>query len=424
MYIKNISICVLGLGYVGLPIALEFSKKFAVVGFDTNENRVTELKNGIDSTFEVSLDDIKSIKTLKFTSEIEDIKASNIYIVAVPTPIDKYKQPDLSILKKASALVGNVLAKGDIVIFESTVFPGATEEICVPILEKNSNLSFNVDFFVGYSPERINPGDKSRKLTDIIKLTSGSTKKTAQFVDKLYASIISAGTFCTDSIKVAEAAKVIENTQRDVNIALVNELAIIFKALNIDTLEVLQAAATKWNFLPFRPGLVGGHCIGVDPYYLCYKSEEVGYSPEVILSGRRINDHMGKFIAAQIIKGMLNKNIQLNNSNVLICGFTFKENCRDVRNTKVIDIFNELIDFKVKVSVYDPWCNKSEVKKEFGLEPIDNPSHKAYDAVVIAVAHDKFKELGIKTIQKFVKPKHLIYDLKGIFSKSEADFRL
>lgn len=421
---NEINICVIGLGYVGLPIALEFSKKYSVVGFDIDEKRVVELKKGVDRTCEVSSTEFENAEGLVFTSDADNISFANIYIVTVPTPIDKFKQPDLRPLIAANALLCKVLAKGDIVIFESTVFPGATEEICVPILENNSELKFNVDFFVGYSPERINPGDKSKKLVDIVKITSGSTVETAQFVDKLYSSIILAGTFRANSIKVAEAAKVIENTQRDVNIALVNELAIIFDRLQIDTLEVLEAAGTKWNFLPFRPGLVGGHCIGVDPYYLCYKSEELGYSPEVILSGRRVNDSMGKIVATHLIKGMLQKDIQLHKSNVLILGFTFKENCPDIRNTKVVDIVNELADYKLKVSIYDPWCNQLEVKEEFGLSTVDEPRQGAYDAIVLAVAHDKFKEIGIDKIQTFGKPKHLIYDLKGLFEKSKVDLRL
>ncbi len=420
---KNKKIAIIGLGYVGLPLAVEFAKKYNVIGFDINQNRIKELQQNRDHTLEVSEEDLKAT-TMNFSCDIEDLKTASIFIVTVPTPINQYKQPDLSPLIKASTTVGKVLKKGDIVIFESTVYPGCTEEDCVPVLEKNSGLSFNTDFFCGYSPERINPGDKLHTVTKIKKITSGSTLAIADEIDALYASIIEAGTYKASSIKVAEAAKVIENTQRDINIAFVNELSLIFKRMGLDTIEVLEAAGTKWNFLPFRPGLVGGHCIGVDPYYLTFKAESLGYHPEVILSGRRINDNMGIYIAKEIVKLMIKKSHKIEGAKVLVLGLTFKENCPDIRNSRVIDIINELKDYGCLVDAYDPWVSAKEVKHEFNLElrspDVLNTLHE-YEAVVLAVAHQQFKELNLN---KEKLPSTVIYDLKGLLKRDQSDARL
>ena len=420
----DVKIAVVGLGYVGLPLAVAFSKRFPVVGFDINSNRVQELKTGVDSTLEISKSELDAVGDMSFSCNEEDIKACNTFIVTVPTPIDNLKRPDLTPLLKASAMLGRLIKQGDVIIYESTVYPGATEDDCIPILEKLSGFRLNKDFFAGYSPERINPGDKSHRIEDILKVTSGSDEATANFVDDLYASIIRAGTFKASSIKVAEAAKVIENTQRDVNIALVNELAMIFNKLDIDTCEVLEAAGTKWNFLPFRPGLVGGHCIGVDPYYLTHKSESVGYRPEMILAGRRINDNMGSYVVSQLVKKMINKKIEVSGSRVLVMGVTFKENCPDIRNTKVIDIVDELKTYEVDVDIVDPWCSSVEAANEYGLVIRDEAEEGAYDAVLVAVAHDEFKEMEVKAIRKLGKPNHILYDLKYVFPKDSVDIRL
>ena len=421
---SNLSIAIIGLGYVGLPLAVEFGKKFSVIGFDINNQRINSLNQGYDETLEISKSELKSAKSLSFTSDKDLLAKSNIYIVTVPTPIDKFKRPNLGPLIKASNMIGEFLSKGDLVIYESTVYPGATEEDCVPILEETSNLEFNKDFFVGYSPERINPGDKNHKLKDIKKVTSGSTKQAAAFVNKLYEEIITAGTYKAESIKVAEAAKVIENTQRDLNISLINELAIIFNAMNIDTESVLKAASTKWNFLPFKPGLVGGHCIGVDPYYLTHKAQELGYHPEIILAGRRLNDGMSKFIVGEFVKTLAQKNIKINNANILVLGLAFKENCPDIRNTKVIDVVDELKSFNCNVDIFDPWVNSEEVMKSFKIKPVLSLKEKSYDGVIIAVAHKEFLKMGLKKIKTYCKSSHIIYDLKHIFDKSEVDLRL
>ena len=421
---SNLSIAIIGLGYVGLPLAVEFGKKFSVIGFDINNQRINSLNQGYDETLEISKSELKSAKSLSFTSDKDLLAKSNIYIVTVPTPIDKFKRPNLGPLIKASNMIGEFLSKGDLVIYESTVYPGATEEDCVPILEETSNLEFNKDFFVGYSPERINPGDKNHKLKDIKKVTSGSTKQAAAFVNKLYEEIITAGTYKAESIKVAEAAKVIENTQRDLNISLINELAIIFNAMNIDTESVLKAASTKWNFLPFKPGLVGGHCIGVDPYYLTHKAQELGYHPEIILAGRRLNDGMSKFIVGEFVKTLAQKNIKINNANILVLGLAFKENCPDIRNTKIIDVVDELKGFNCNIDIYDPWVNSEEVMKSFKIKPVLSLKEKSYDGVIIAVAHKEFLKMGLKKIKTHCKSSHIIYDLKHIFDKSEVDLRL
>jgi len=422
--LKNIKIAVLGLGYVGLPLAVEFGKYYQTVGFDINESRVTQLNHGVDSTLEVGNNELAEATLLSFTTNPSNISDCEFFIVTVPTPIDKHKRPDLTPLEKASSILGKLLKKGDIVVYESTVYPGATEEVCVPILESESGLKFNKDFFCGYSPERINPGDKEHRVTTIKKVTSGSTPEVAEKVDRLYASIITAGTFKASSIKVAEAAKVIENTQRDVNIALVNELALIFNKLQIDTEEVLKAAGTKWNFLPFRPGLVGGHCIGVDPYYLTHKAIEVGYNPEMILAGRRLNDGMGVYVADQITKLMTKKRIHVVDANILIMGLTFKENCPDLRNTRIVDLVAEFQSFNCNVDVFDPWINKEEAKLEYGITPINIPHNGHYDAIVLAVAHNEFIELGVDEIRSFGKPKHVLYDIKYILSADSVDGRL
>ncbi|MCK4979139.1 MAG: Vi polysaccharide biosynthesis UDP-N-acetylglucosamine C-6 dehydrogenase TviB [Candidatus Delongbacteria bacterium] len=417
----QIKIAIIGLGYVGLPLAVEFGKHYSTIGFDVNAKRVKELNSGIDKTLEVESKDLKSAKFLKCTSKISDIKDCNYYIIAVPTPIDKFKNPDLTPLLGASKTVAQVLSKNDIVIYESTVYPGATEEECVPVLEKDSGLTFNKEFYVGFSPERINPGDKVHTLTTIVKVTSGSTPKIATIVDNLYKKIIKAGTHKASSIKVAEAAKVIENSQRDINIAFVNELALIFDRLGIDTIEVLEAAGSKWNFLPFRPGLVGGHCIGVDPYYLTHKAQEIGYHPEVILAGRRINDNMGMFVANKVIKLMIKKGHAVKDSKILILGMTFKENCPDIRNSRVIDIIEELREFGAEIDVYDPWADKNEVKDEYGIKLLPKLSKK-YNAVINAVAHDEFKKIDL---EKLVQGKDtVVYDVKNILNKKIIDGRL
>lgn len=410
------NICIVGLGYVGLPLAVEFAKKYDVVGLDINKKRIEELQDGFDRTLEVETEELNSVPSLRYVSDIEATKACDIYIVTVPTPIDNHKNPDLTPLIKSSQAIASVLKKGDIVIYESTVFPGCTEEVCVPLLAQ-SGLLFNEDFFCGYSPERINPGDKQHRLPSIKKVTSGSTPATAQKVDALYASIITAGTHLAPSIKVAEAAKVIENSQRDINIAFVNELAMIFERLDIDTKEVLEAAGTKWNFLKFSPGLVGGHCIGVDPYYLTYKAKEVGYQPEVILSGRRINDNMGIFIANKVIKLMIKHGHKIKDSRVLVLGVTFKENCPDIRNSRVVDVIAELQDFGCHVDVYDPWADKEEVGHEYGIEMVDFVDPKAYDATILAVAHDKFKEIALESAE-------ILYDIKAMLPKELVSGRL
>ena len=421
---RNLSIGIIGLGYVGLPLAVEFGKKYPVVGFDINTTRLVELSNGNDSTLEVEDQELAEAKHLTYSSSLDDLKACNVFIVTVPTPINQHKQPDLTPLIKASETIGKVLKQGDIVIYESTVYPGATEEECVPVLERVSGLTFNKDFFCGYSPERINPGDKEHRVTTILKVTSGSTPEVAETVDQLYRSIITAGTHKASSIKIAEAAKVIENTQRDVNIGLINELALIFNKLGIDTEEVLKAAGTKWNFLPFRPGLVGGHCIGVDPYYLTYKAQSVGYHPEIILAGRRLNDGMGAFVASHLVKAMLKKCIQVEGSRVLVLGLTFKENCPDLRNTKVVDIIAELQDYGVSVDCYDPWINATEAQHEYGITPVSEPDAGAYDGIVLAVAHKEFATMGAKEIRALGKPAHVLYDLKYVLPASAADLRL
>jgi len=417
-------IALIGLGYVGLPLAVEFGKKIDTIGFDINESRIQELKQGNDSTLEVESEELKQAVQLSYTININDIKDCNIYIVTVPTPIDEYNNPDLTPLIKSSETVGLLLNKGDIVIYESTVYPGATEEVCVPILEKQSNLKFNQDFYCGYSPERINPGDKEHRVTNIKKVTSGSTPEIATIVDNLYQEIITAGTHKASSIKVAEAAKVIENTQRDVNIALINELSLIFNKLNIDTEAVLEAAGTKWNFLPFRPGLVGGHCIGVDPYYLTHKAIEVGYKPEIILAGRRLNDDMGKYVANQVATLMTKKRIHVIDANILIMGLTFKENCPDLRNTRVVDLVKEFKGFGCNVDVYDPWADKQEANHEYGITPVESLAESKYDAIVLAVSHDEFKKMSIKEINVLGKDTFVLYDIKYLFKANKVDGRL
>jgi UDP-N-acetyl-D-glucosamine/UDP-N-acetyl-D-galactosamine dehydrogenase len=417
-------IALIGLGYVGLPLAVEFGKKRTVVGFDINQSRINDLKNGVDSTLETTTEDLKNAVHLSYTTNLEDIKDCSVFIVTVPTPIDKHKRPDLTPLEKSSEAVGTILKKGDIVIYESTVYPGATEEVCVPILEQQSGLTFNKDFYCGYSPERINPGDKEHCVTTIIKVTAGSTPEIATKVDELYQEIIIAGTHKASSIKVAEAAKVIENTQRDVNIALINELALIFNKLDIDTESVLEAAGTKWNFLPFKPGLVGGHCIGVDPYYLTHKALEVGYNPEMILAGRRLNDSMGSYVADQVSKLMTKKRIHVVDSNVLIMGLTFKENCPDLRNTRVVDLVEEFESFNCNVSVYDPWADKDDAVYEYNIRPIDEPEQGKYDAILLAVAHDEFRALSVEQIRAFGKDNHVLYDIKYLLDASIVDGRL
>ena len=421
---KNNKIAIVGLGYVGLPLAIAFGKIRETVGFDIDNEKVLELDKGLDKTLETTSEDINSAAFLSFTSDIDNILDCNIYIVTVPTPIDKNKQPDLSYLMHSSSMLGSILKKEDLVIYESTVYPGATEEICVPILERESKLTFNKDFFCGYSPERINPGDKKNTITNIKKITSGSTPEAANAVNNLYLEIITAGTHKARSIKVAEAAKVIENTQRDVNIALINELAIIFERLGIDTEEVLLAAETKWNFLPFRPGLVGGHCIGVDPYYLTHKANELGYHPEMILAGRRLNDNMGIYVADQVVKLMTKKQIQVVNSNILVMGFTFKENCTDLRNTRVIDLIKELETFNCNVDIYDPWVKKEDAKESFNISIIDELKQSHYDAIILAVSHNIFLEIKSQMYRDLGKDKFVLYDIKYLLKADEVDGRL
>jgi UDP-N-acetyl-D-galactosamine dehydrogenase len=418
------TIAIIGLGYVGLPLAVEFGKKYKTLGFDINEKRIAELLSGVDHTLEVDKKELASAKQLTYSHNVDDLKTADVYIVTVPTPIDRHKRPDLTPLIKASRMLGKVISKDNIVVYESTVYPGATEDDCIPLIEAESGLKFNVDFFAGYSPERINPGDKLHRLTTITKVTSGSTPEAADYIDNLYKSIVTAGTHKASSIRVAEAAKVIENTQRDLNIALVNELALIFNRLGIDTLEVLEAAGTKWNFLPFRPGLVGGHCIGVDPYYLTHKAQEVGHTPEVILAGRRINDHMGQYVVSQVVKLMLKRRIHVEDANVLIMGLAFKENCPDIRNTRVIDIAQEFSDYGANVDIYDPWADPAEALSEYTLKTIPDPAAGKYDAIVVAVAHDRFKEMGIEVIKRLGRRECVIYDIKSIFAKADVEGRL
>ncbi|QWF47994.1 Vi polysaccharide biosynthesis UDP-N-acetylglucosamine C-6 dehydrogenase TviB [Bordetella hinzii] len=415
---------IVGLGYVGLPLAVEFGKKRAVIGFDINTQRIEALRRGHDHTLEVDDKELAEARHLSYTTDLEQLGRANVFIVTVPTPIDDFKQPDLTPLVKASETIGAVLKRGDIVIYESTVYPGATEEDCVPVLERVSGLKYNVDFFAGYSPERINPGDKAHRVSTIKKVTSGSTPEVAELVDQLYQEIIVAGTHKASSIRVAEAAKVIENTQRDVNIALINELALIFNRMGIDTEAVLQAAGTKWNFLPFRPGLVGGHCIGVDPYYLTHKAQSIGYHPEIILAGRRLNDSMGGYVVSQLVKCMTKKRLHVQGAKVLVMGLTFKENCPDLRNTRVVDIIKELGEYSVDVDVYDPWVDAEEAKHEYGIAPIAQPAEGSYDAIILAVSHHQFVEMGAAAIRKLGKPDHVLYDLKYVLTAEASDLRL
>src|SRR6202167_3116481 len=422
--LRKCRISVVGLGYVGLPLAVEFGKHFDTIGFDVNPKRVAQLNAGRDSTLEVTRAELRSAKRLAFTTDLTRLKRRHVFIVTVPTPIDDYKRPDLTPLERASESVGTVLSKGSLVIYESTVYPGCTEEVCVPILERVSGLRFNRDFFVGYSPERVNPGDKQHRLATIRKVPSGSTPQIADFVDQLYGAIITAGTHKTSTIRVAEAAKVIENTQRDVNIALINELALIFNRLNIDTEEVLNAAGSKWNFLPFRPGLVGGHCIGVDPYYLTHKAQQIGYNPEMILAGRRLNDNMASYVAGQIVKQMTGKRILVNGARVLVLGLTFKENCPDIRNSKVVDVIHELETYGARIDVYDPWINAAEARHEYGIKPVRKLRKGYYDAAIIAVAHREFKKMGAAAIRQLCRRNHVLFDVKYVFPAAQVDGRL
>lgn len=423
--LETSKIAVIGLGYVGLPLAVEFGKNQRTVGFDINAERISALRAGHDATLEVESNELASARKLIFTTFLDDISDCNVYIVTVPTPIDTHKRPDLTPLIKASETIGKVLKSGDVVIYESTVYPGATEEVCVPVLEAVSGLRFNEDFFAGYSPERINPGDKTHRLTTITKVTSGSTPEVSEFVNDLYASIVSAGTHKAPSIRVAEAAKVIENTQRDLNIALINELAVIFNRMGIDTEAVLKAAGTKWNFLPFRPGLVGGHCIGVDPYYLTHKAEAIGYHPQIILAGRRLNDGMGAYVAGQLVKELLRKRIHVRGARVLILGLTFKENCPDLRNTRVVDVISELRDYGIEVDVFDPWVNAAEAENEYGITPISQPETSAYNGIVLAVAHQEFVEMGAEGLRRLgCRDAHVLYDLKYLLPADQSDLRL
>ena len=425
--LANVRIGIIGLGYVGLPLAVEFGKKFPTLGFDINKARVAELSSGKDHTLECSPEELASAATLTFSTNLNDLNDCNVYIVTVPTPVDKSNRPDLTPLIKASETVGKVISKGDVVIYESTVYPGATEEDCIPVVERVSGLKFNVDFFAGYSPERINPGDKEHRVTTIKKITSGSTPGIADFVDALYRNIITAGTHKAASIKVAEAAKVIENTQRDVNIGLINELSMIFNKLGIDTLDVLEAAGSKWNFLPFRPGLVGGHCIGVDPYYLTHKAQQAGFHPEMILAGRRTNDNMGKYVVSEVVKLMLRRSLPVKGANVLVLGITFKENCPDVRNTKVVDLVAEFKDYGCEVDIYDPWASPEEVQHEYGLvieSKVQGLKSKVYDSVVLAVGHNEFKEMGAVAIRALMKPDGVLYDIKYVLPRKSVDGRL
>ncbi len=425
LQLDQLKIAIIGLGYVGLPLAVEFGKHITTLGFDINPQRINDLKKCIDHTLEVSSQELSEIKHLQYSDQVTDLVESNFYIVTVPTPIDDFKQPDLTPLIKASEMLASVLKLGDVVVYESTVYPGATEEVCVPILERLSGLVFNQDFFVGYSPERINPGDKQRRVTNILKITSGSNAQVAEYIDQVYNLIITAGTYRAPSIKVAEAAKVIENTQRDVNIALINELALIFNKIGIDTEEVLKAAGTKWNFLPFRPGLVGGHCIGVDPYYLTHKAQSIGLHPEIILAARRLNDRMGEYVATQLIKEMVKKRIQVVGSKILIMGLSFKENCPDIRNTKIIDMVKALKEYDLDLDIYDPWVDPMEVEQEYGLRPILNiETHGQYDAIVLALAHDQFKQMTPDAFKRLGKEKHVLCDLKYVLEQGQSDIRL
>ena len=422
--INKLKIAVIGLGYVGLPLAVEFGKKNPVVGFDINASRIAALMAGTDHTLEVSDEELAVAINLRYSSDIQTLKDCNFFIVTVPTPIDSSKQPDLTPLITASKAIGSLLKKDDIVVYESTVYPGATEEVCVPVLEEVSGLILNQDFYAGYSPERINPGDKEHRVTNILKVTAGSTPEVADFIDEVYNLIITAGTHKAPSIRVAEAAKVIENTQRDVNIALINELAVIFNKMGIDTEAVLKAAGTKWNFLPFRPGLVGGHCIGVDPYYLTHKAQAIGHNPEIILAGRRLNDSMGEYVVTQLVKTMIKKRIQIEGAKVLVLGLSFKENCPDVRNTKVIDIIHELQKYNVEIDVHDPWINANEANREYSITPISQPISNQYDGIILAVAHEQFIKMGIEKIRALGKDNHVLYDLKYLFTKEDTDIRL
>lgn len=412
---QDLKVAIIGLGYVGLPLAVEFCKKRRVIGFDVNSKRIEELRSGIDKTFETTQEELAEAKNIEFTTDPEKLRDSNCYIITVPTPIDEHKRPDLEPLLHASESIGKLLSKGDIVVYESTVYPGATEENCVPVLERYSGLTFNEDFFCGYSPERVNPGDRLHRLQNIRKVTAGSTPEIADIVDALYNEIITVGTYRAASIKIAEAAKVIENTQRDLNIALINELAMIFNKLEIDTEAVLEAAGSKWNFLPFRPGLVGGHCIGVDPYYLTYKAQAIGYHPEMILAGRRINDGMGAYIVSQLIKAMTRERIQVNGARVLVMGVTFKENCPDLRNTRVIDLIEALREYNCSVDIHDPWASLEEARNEYDIDLIDEPEHGGYDAVIMAVAHDQFREMGVDKVHLLGKSNYVLYDIKNVF---------
>ncbi|BCX82648.1 UDP-N-acetyl-D-galactosamine dehydrogenase [Methylomarinovum caldicuralii] len=422
--LDRVHIGVVGLGYVGLPLAVEFGRRYPTTGFDINRHRIEELRRGIDRSLEVEPEELQRAERLRYTSDPDDLASCNVYVVTVPTPIDRHKRPDLTPLVSASETVGRVLAPGDVVIYESTVYPGATEEVCVPVLERESGLRFNQDFFAGYSPERINPGDKEHRVTNIVKVTAGSTPEAAEFIDRLYRSVITAGTRKASSIKVAEAAKVIENIQRDVNIALINELAVLFNKLGLDTLEVLEAAGSKWNFLPFRPGLVGGHCIGVDPYYLTHKAQEIGHHPEIILAGRRINDAMGEYVVARVVKLMNQRRIHVCQADVLILGVTFKENCPDIRNTRVIDMVRELATYNARVAVHDPWAHADEAREELGIELIERPEPGRYDAIILATGHDQFREMGAEAIRAFGKPNAVLFDVKGILPKEQVDGRL
>jgi UDP-N-acetyl-D-galactosamine dehydrogenase len=424
MKLSDVRIAVVGLGYVGLPLAVEFGRRRPVLGFDINAARIEALERGHDSTLETSDAELAAARHLRYSTDPDDLAACNCFIITVPTPIDEHKRPDLAFLLKASETVGRHLKPGGIVIYESTVYPGCTEEDCVPVLERHSGLRFNVDFFCGYSPERINPGDKDHRLANIKKVTSGSTAEAAELVDTLYREIIVAGTHRAESIRVAEAAKVIENTQRDLNIALINELAMIFNKMGIDTEAVLRAAGSKWNFLPFRPGLVGGHCIGVDPYYLTHKAQAMGYHPEIVLAGRRVNDGMGSYVASQLVKAMIRKKIQVEGSRILLLGLSFKENCPDIRNTRVVDIVKELRDFRCEINIFDPWVEAGEARHEYGIDIMAEPTEACYDAVVITVAHAQFRELGLTGIRRLCRPNAVVFDLKYVLSAAESDLRL
>lgn len=424
LQLSDLKIAIIGLGYVGLPLAVEFGKQLPVVGFDIQQKRIQELQSGQDHTLEVSPEELKQATQLTYSAHLDDLRSCNFFIVTVPTPIDEFKQPDLTPLIKASTSIAKVLKKGDVVVYESTVYPGATEEACIPVLEQVSGLKFNQDFFAGYSPERINPGDKLHRVTNILKVTSGSTPEVADFVDAVYQLIVTAGTHKAPSIKVAEAAKVIENTQRDVNIALINELAVIFNKLGIDTEAVLQAAGTKWNFLTFRPGLVGGHCIGVDPYYLTHKVQSLGLHPEIILAARRLNDRMGEYVATQLIKEMVKQRIQVVGSKILVMGLSFKENCPDIRNTKIVDMVKALKEYDLDLDIYDPWVDPLDAAKKYGIDPVASLANAKYDAIVLAVAHDQFKQMSIDEFKAVAKEKYVLYDLKYILNHTDVDIRL